>query len=154
MQKAPYVFPIIGGRKVEQLHANIEALELSLTAEQITFLDGAVPFDKGFPYNFFVSPCMPHRRHLGLTTETILGGRVGLQYDVQDGRPFRCLAQAAGYPPVEGLKQLMHITITFSIDSKLMFHSMIIYNAQCLAARDHWRFLNMTCAVRLGDIMP
>jgi len=49
MQKAPYVFPIIGGRKVEQLEANIEALEIVLTAEQIKFLESAVPFDHGFP---------------------------------------------------------------------------------------------------------
>ena len=55
MQKAPYVFPIIGGRKIEHLHANLEALELSLTPEQIQFLDSAVPFEKGFPYHIFVS---------------------------------------------------------------------------------------------------
>ena len=55
MQKVPYVFPIIGGRKVEHLHANIEALDISLSPEQITFLDNVVPFDKGFPTNFFVS---------------------------------------------------------------------------------------------------
>lgn len=53
MQKVPYVFPIIGGRKVEHLHANIEALDISLSAEQIKFLDNVVPFDKGFPTNFF-----------------------------------------------------------------------------------------------------
>lgn len=55
MQKAPYVFPIIGGRKVEHLHANIEALEISLTPEQISTLDNVVPFVKGFPFSNFVS---------------------------------------------------------------------------------------------------
>ena len=55
MQKTPYVFPIIGGRKVEHLHANLEALEISLSPEQIAFLEGVVPFNKGFPYSFFVS---------------------------------------------------------------------------------------------------
>lgn len=54
MQKIPYVFPVIGGRKVEHLHANLEALEISLSPEQIRFLGDVVPFDKGFPYNFFV----------------------------------------------------------------------------------------------------
>ncbi|KAJ7166008.1 NADP-dependent oxidoreductase domain-containing protein [Mycena filopes] len=49
MQKVPYCFPIIGGRKVEHLMANIEALDISLSAEQIAFLEGAVPFDPGFP---------------------------------------------------------------------------------------------------------
>ena len=55
MQKAPYVFPIIGGRKVEQLYENIEALEISLSDEQIKKLDNIVPFDKGILYSFFVS---------------------------------------------------------------------------------------------------
>ena len=51
MQKAPYVFPIIGGRKVEHLHQNIEALSIHLTAEQIKQLDDIVPFKKGFPFD-------------------------------------------------------------------------------------------------------
>ena len=55
MHKAPRVFPIIGGRKVEHLYQNIEALSISLTAEQVKALDGIVPFNKGFPYNVFVS---------------------------------------------------------------------------------------------------
>ena len=54
MQKVPYVFPIIGGRKVEHLQANLEALDIALTPEQIKFLDDVVPFDKGFPYSYFV----------------------------------------------------------------------------------------------------
>ena len=49
MQKTPFVFPIIGGRKVEHLLANIEALELSLTDEQIKFLENVVEFQPGFP---------------------------------------------------------------------------------------------------------
>jgi len=49
MHKAPYVFPIIGGRKVEHLHDNIEALSISLTTEQMSYLDDILPFDKGFP---------------------------------------------------------------------------------------------------------
>ena len=35
MQKTPYVFPIIGCRKTEQLQANIEALDVKLSEEQI-----------------------------------------------------------------------------------------------------------------------
>ncbi|KAF8968933.1 NADP-dependent oxidoreductase domain-containing protein [Flammula alnicola] len=49
MHKAPYVFPIIGGRKVEHLLANIEALEVSLNDEQMKYLDSIVPLDPGFP---------------------------------------------------------------------------------------------------------
>ncbi|KAH8099603.1 aryl-alcohol dehydrogenase [NADP(+)] [Cristinia sonorae] len=53
MQKSPYVFPIVGGRKVEQLKQNIEALEISLSNDQIVFLDNASPFHPGFPTEFF-----------------------------------------------------------------------------------------------------
>ncbi|ESK92255.1 aryl-alcohol dehydrogenase [Moniliophthora roreri MCA 2997] len=49
MQKTPYVFPIIGGRKVEQLKDNLEALDITLSAEQVKFLESQVPFDIGFP---------------------------------------------------------------------------------------------------------
>ncbi|KAH0831887.1 NADP-dependent oxidoreductase domain-containing protein [Lanmaoa asiatica] len=49
MQKAPYVFPIIGGRKVEHLQANLEALEIVLTPKHIEYLESIVPFDPGFP---------------------------------------------------------------------------------------------------------
>ncbi|KAF8815569.1 arylalcohol dehydrogenase [Phlegmacium glaucopus] len=49
MQKAPYVFPIIGGRKVEHLLANLEGLDISLSDEQIKYLESILPFDVGFP---------------------------------------------------------------------------------------------------------
>jgi aryl-alcohol dehydrogenase-like predicted oxidoreductase len=49
--KAPYVFPIVGGRKVEHLQDNIQALSIHLTDKQIEFLESAIPFDVGFPTN-------------------------------------------------------------------------------------------------------
>ncbi|TEB30616.1 Aldo/keto reductase [Coprinellus micaceus] len=49
LHKTPYVFPIVGGRKVEHLLQNVEALELSLSDEQIEYLESIVPFDVGFP---------------------------------------------------------------------------------------------------------
>ncbi|KAF9008305.1 NADP-dependent oxidoreductase domain-containing protein [Cyathus striatus] len=49
MQKTPFVFPIIGGRKVEHLKANIEALEVTLSKEQVKYLESIVPLDLGFP---------------------------------------------------------------------------------------------------------
>ncbi|KAF9260912.1 hypothetical protein L218DRAFT_871343, partial [Marasmius fiardii PR-910] len=55
MQKTPYVFPIIGGRKVEHLVANLEALEIELSDEQIKYLESIVPFQAGFPSNFIAS---------------------------------------------------------------------------------------------------
>ena len=48
------MFPIIGGRKVEQLNENIGALDISLTAEQIKRIEDAKPFDIGFPHGMIV----------------------------------------------------------------------------------------------------
>ena len=55
LHKTPYVFPIVGGRKVEHLLQNIEALELSLSDDQIAYLESVVPFDVGFPGWMIVS---------------------------------------------------------------------------------------------------
>ena len=55
MQKAPYVFPIIGGRKVEHFEANLEALEIVLTPEHMKHLESVIPFDLGFPTSMIVS---------------------------------------------------------------------------------------------------
>ncbi|PCH39655.1 Aldo/keto reductase [Wolfiporia cocos MD-104 SS10] len=55
MHKAPFVFPIIGGRKVEHLQANIEALSIRLSDERISQLESVLPFDKGFPNNILGS---------------------------------------------------------------------------------------------------
>ena len=52
MHKAPYVFPIVGGRKIEHLKGNIDALGLELSEEDIARIEGAVEFDVGFPLNF------------------------------------------------------------------------------------------------------
>jgi aryl-alcohol dehydrogenase-like predicted oxidoreductase len=52
MHKTPYVFPIIGGRTIDHLKANVEALTLSLSEEDIKEIESAIPFDIGFPNNF------------------------------------------------------------------------------------------------------
>lgn len=52
MHKTPYVFPICGGRKVEHLKGNIEALGIQLTQEDMDAIERVVPFDLGFPHNF------------------------------------------------------------------------------------------------------
>ncbi|KAI4159152.1 MAG: hypothetical protein LQ342_006799 [Letrouitia transgressa] len=51
MHKSPYVFPICGGRKIEHLKGNIEALALQLDREEIEEIEAAYPFDVGFPMN-------------------------------------------------------------------------------------------------------
>ncbi len=55
MSKTPYVFPIVGGRKVEHLKSNIEALTLELTLEDIAEIEGSAPFELGFPHDFMTS---------------------------------------------------------------------------------------------------
>jgi aryl-alcohol dehydrogenase-like predicted oxidoreductase len=50
--KAPYVFPIIGGRKLEHLKGNIAALSISLSKEDIKKIEEAYRFDPGFPHTF------------------------------------------------------------------------------------------------------
>ncbi|KAL3419599.1 aryl-alcohol dehydrogenase [Phlyctema vagabunda] len=52
LAKAPNVFPIVGGRKVEHLKDNIKGLEIRLSEKQIEFLESVVPFEPGFPSSF------------------------------------------------------------------------------------------------------
>lgn len=59
MHKAPYVFPIVGGRKVEQLKENIAALKLKLTEEDIAEIEAAVPFVLNFPYELLWGAKVP-----------------------------------------------------------------------------------------------
>lgn len=62
MHKVPYVFPVLGGRKVEHLKSNIEALGIELTAEEIQEIDSSEPFDPGYPLNFlFEAPGQSYR---------------------------------------------------------------------------------------------
>ncbi|KAF4613952.1 hypothetical protein D9613_007716 [Agrocybe pediades] len=51
IHKTPFVFPIVGGRKVEHMLANVEALEISLSDKHMQELESAVEFDPGFPTN-------------------------------------------------------------------------------------------------------
>lgn len=59
LHKAPYVFPICGGRSVKHLEDNIKALGLALTREEIVEIDDSVPFDRGFPYTM-LAPDVTH----------------------------------------------------------------------------------------------
>jgi aryl-alcohol dehydrogenase-like predicted oxidoreductase len=55
MHKAPYVFPIVGGRKITHLTSNIEALGLRLSSEEMDTIDGAYGFEIGFPHDFYAA---------------------------------------------------------------------------------------------------
>lgn len=59
LHKEPYVFPIIGGRKVEHLQGNIDALSLELSDEDVHKIDEAYGFQPGFPYDFLGGGKMP-----------------------------------------------------------------------------------------------
>ncbi|KAI1439421.1 aryl-alcohol dehydrogenase [Annulohypoxylon stygium] len=52
IHKAPNVFPLVGGRKVEHLHDNIKALSIHLTDEDIKSIESFSSFQIGFPLDF------------------------------------------------------------------------------------------------------
>jgi aryl-alcohol dehydrogenase-like predicted oxidoreductase len=52
MHKRPYVFPVIGCRKVEHVRANMDGLKVELTARDMELIENAGEFDIGFPMNF------------------------------------------------------------------------------------------------------
>lgn len=54
--KGPYIFPVIGGRKVEHLKDSIEALGLELTKEDVEAIEKVVPFDFGYPQTILGGP--------------------------------------------------------------------------------------------------
>ncbi|KAL5621091.1 hypothetical protein FOBRF1_004337 [Fusarium oxysporum] len=60
MKKYPYTFPVIGGRKIEHLKGNIEALKLDLAKEDIKEIEAAIPFDPGFPHTWLYMGAQPH----------------------------------------------------------------------------------------------
>jgi len=53
LAKTPYVFPIVGVRKVEHLQGSIDALtNVTLSDAEIKELEEASPLDVGFPHDF------------------------------------------------------------------------------------------------------
>ena len=69
MAKVPHVVPIVGGRNVNHLKGNIEALKLKLSKEDIKEIEDAYPFDAGFPMNFIF---MGQEVSTDLTSENIM----------------------------------------------------------------------------------
>lgn len=58
MHKPPYVFPVLGGRKVDHLKGNIESLLVDLTDQQIEQIESEYSFDPGFPHIFLSGTLM------------------------------------------------------------------------------------------------
>lgn len=84
MHKTPYVFPIIGGRTVEHLRGNIEALKLHLSDEDIAEIEAAIPFDIGFPNSFLWGPASGsgHGDSKGQHPQNVWLMNVGGHYDL------------------------------------------------------------------------
>jgi len=83
MNKTPYVFPIIGGRKVEHLKGNIEGLTLELTDDDMKAIEEAHPFDVGFPLNMLGGP-----NGVQSPNDVWLAKQAGYQQHVADRKPI------------------------------------------------------------------
>ena len=86
LHKAPYVFPIVGGRKVEHLKGNIDALAVELTDEDIDEIEDAAEFDVGFPLAFLG---MLKKRGAKGPEDVFLNNMVGHFDYVQGSVPIR-----------------------------------------------------------------
>lgn len=97
MHKTPYVFPIVGGRKVEHLKGNIEALGIKLTQQEIDEIEDAEPFDVGFPQSFlFGAGGKPYRSRY--TTNDI--------YLVNSNYPLETVQKVNPIEPRQGEEKL------------------------------------------------
>ncbi|KAF7533687.1 hypothetical protein G7054_g6867 [Neopestalotiopsis clavispora] len=81
--KAPYVFPIIGGRTVAHLKGNIEALNIKLSDEDIKEIEDAAAFDIGFPNTMIYGEKLPD--HPGKVWLLAMGGTID---HVPEPKPF------------------------------------------------------------------
>ncbi|KAG6034834.1 hypothetical protein E4U19_005422 [Claviceps sp. Clav32 group G5] len=94
MQKTPYVFPIVGGRKVEHLKANVEALTIELSDQEVHDIEAAVPFDLGFPHNFLWGKQLPKES----LQDTWLLSTAGSFDHVAEVKPIRPTTNGEWYP--------------------------------------------------------
>ena len=100
MQKVPYVFPIVGGRKVEHLHDNINSLEVALKPEHFKKIEAATPFDPGFPTNMMVRLLAVLRQAAFLTPGCLPPGRrFRVQCSLDECNSLRCMADARRNSP-------------------------------------------------------
>ena len=125
MHKTPYVFPIVGGRKVEHLKGNIEALTVELSDEDIKEIDDAVPFDIGFPHNFLWGASMPE------SFQTVNLLKMAANYDyVNDNKV--CFATRTS----------KHVMLTFSTSpsSRKRLESRALHSGRTAGAGSRIRF--------------
>ncbi|KAL9533543.1 Norsolorinic acid reductase [Sphaerulina musiva] len=96
MHKAPNVFPIVGGRKVDHLRGNIEGLGVELTQEEIDEIEDAEPFDVGFPQSFLFAAGKPYRTRYTARDISL----------VTSNTPLETLPKQQPIPPKQGEKEL------------------------------------------------
>lgn len=135
MAKAPYVFrkypsdyphqehiandsvAIIGGRKVDHLKGNIEALSVELSDEEIAEIEGAEPFDIGFPLNMLFEYGGKQKYNSRMTAQDIpLVTTVTRLESVPKGRVSAGDA-AIGSPPADIENRLSNLALVLSIVS-------------------------------------
>lgn len=81
--KTPYVFPIVGARKVEHIKASIEGHRTLLTPETIQKVDEAYVFDPGFPHSFLSGTLMSGASAKGAygPADVVLTKSAGAEFD-------------------------------------------------------------------------
>jgi hypothetical protein len=85
------VYPIVGGRKLEHLKGNIEALKIELTDAEVDEIDDSAPFDIGFPMKMlfgFWDDDFKYRSRM-TTSDVSLLGQGGPVLVPQKQRPIR-----------------------------------------------------------------
>ena len=88
MHKSPYVVPIVGGRKLEHLKSNLEALSIELSDEEIDYIENAAPFEIGFPLSFLFEHASDQKYNSRMTTNDIPYRKIAGYLDmVQKARP-------------------------------------------------------------------
>jgi Aldo/keto reductase family len=81
LQKAPYVFPIVGARTVEHVKSYNDALRVELSKEDMDAIDTAIPFNPPFPVNFLYLFGGDRKYDLTLTGSDVYHNRMGTQFD-------------------------------------------------------------------------
>ena len=54
LQRQPFVFPCVGGRKPAQLISNLDALKIVLSEEHVKKIENVVLLDVGYPNSYIV----------------------------------------------------------------------------------------------------
>lgn len=73
INKAPYVFPLIGARKVSHIEGSIDGLGVTLTDGEIKEIESVYDFDFGFPHSFLSGTLFDHSKSRGAEHSSEVG---------------------------------------------------------------------------------